>query len=213
MKKKVLFAVLGLLIVASLAGAGTFAYFTDTEKSTNNTMVAGTLDLTVDSTDAAVTTVDVFNKAPGDSGVGTTVLKNVGSLEGELEITMSAITNTESTGTTEYEGDGDPGELGAYLKMVLWIDVDKSGTFNSGDVELLSDGTVAAYDAVNNTALTYDIANNYDSDSWDVAETMAAGAEDNFVISWEIPTGTGNSIQGDSMSFDVSFLLEQAAND
>jgi len=46
--KKVLIALMAVLITVALAGIGTYAYFSDTGTSNGNTFAAGTLDLNVD---------------------------------------------------------------------------------------------------------------------------------------------------------------------
>lgn len=204
--KKILGLTVAVLLAIGAVGVGTWAYFSDTEQSTSNSMAAGTLDLTVDGVNTAVTTFSVTNKAPGDSGSGSTTLANAGSLSGELDIALSAITNTGGT-SGEY-GDSS-GDLGGVAQIAVYIDVDQSGDWSSGDVGLKSDATTYSFP----TALDYATIDSYDSDSWDAVETMAASASDDFIILWQIPTGAGNSIQGDSVSFDVTFTLEQAAVD
>ena len=65
--KKIAGLTIAALLIIGLVGGGTYAYFSDTESSTGNTLTAGTLDLNIDGGDAAVTTFDVSNVAPGDS--------------------------------------------------------------------------------------------------------------------------------------------------
>ena len=204
--KKILGLTVAALIVIALVGAGTWAYFSDTENSANNSLTAGTLDLNVDGGDAAVTTFSVTGKAPGDSGNGSTTLASAGNLSGELDVAFSAITNT---GGTSGEFGDSTGNLGAVAQIAVYIDVDSSGTWTRGDIGLKSDGTT--YD--HPTALDYAVIDNYGSDSFDAVETMATSASDDFIILWQIPTSAGNNIQGDSISFDVTFTLEQAAAD
>jgi len=204
--KKILGLTVAAFLVIAFVGAGTWAYFSDTEGSTNNSLTAGTLDLTADGGDTPVTTFAVTGKAPGDSGSGSTTLANAGNLNGELDITFSAITNTGGTGG-EF-GDSN-GNLGAVAEIAVYIDVDSSGTWTTGDIGLKSDGTT--YN--NPTALDYAVIDNYGSDTFDAVETMATSASDDFIILWRIPTSAGNNIQGDSVSFDVTFTLEQAAVD
>ena len=205
--KKILGLAIAALIVIALVGAGTWAYFSDTESSANNSLTAGTLDLNVDGGDTAVTTFSVTGKAPGDSGNGSTTLANAGDFSGELDIAFSAITNTPGAGGTEFEGGS--GELGAVAQIAVYIDVDSSDTWTSGDIGLKSDGTTYNHP----TALDYAVIDNYGSDSFDAVETMATSASDKFVVMWQVPTSAGNNIQGDSVSFDVTFTLEQAAAD
>jgi spore coat-associated protein N len=207
--KKIVGLSLAALLIIGIIGGATFAYFSDTESSTGNTLTAGTLDLKIDGGDIAVTTFNVSGVAPGDSGSGSSILTNAGSIAGELDITTSAITNTgAASGSTEY-GD-DSGDLGASAEIAMYLDIDQSGTWNTGDIGLMSDGTTYAFP----TALDYDIINNYGSETWnEVVTTMAASASDNIVVNWQVPTGAGNSIQGDSVSFDITFILEQSAVD
>jgi predicted ribosomally synthesized peptide with SipW-like signal peptide len=208
MKKILGLSLTALLVMGVIAGA-TFAYFSDTESSTGNTLTAGTLDLNIDGGDTAVTTFNVSAVAPGDSGSGSSTLANVGSMAGELDIATSAVTNTgAASGSTEY-GD-DSGDLGASAEIAMYLDIDQSGTWNAGDTGLSSDGTTYAFPA----ALDYDVIDNYASETWNAAvATMAAAASEDIVVSWRVPTSAGNSIQGDSVSFSITFILEQSAAD
>jgi len=205
--KKILGLTIAAFLVMALVGGGTWAYFSDPETSTDNSLTAGTLDLNINGGNTAVTTFSATNVAPGDSGSGSSVLANVGSLSGELDISFSAITNTPGAGGTEYEGGS--GELGGEAEIAVYIDVDQSGDWSSGDIGLKSDSTTYSHP----TALNYATIDSYGSDSWDAVETMAASASDNFTILWRVPTTAGNDIQGDSVSFDVTFILEQAEAD
>ena len=72
--KKIVGLTLALVLVIGLVGAGTYAYFSDTESSTGNTLTAGTLDLNIDGGDIAVTTFDVSDVAPGDNGTASSTL-------------------------------------------------------------------------------------------------------------------------------------------
>jgi len=205
--KKILGLTIAAFLVMALVGGGTWAYFSDPETSTDNSLTAGTLDLNINGGNTAVTTFSATNVAPGDSGSGSSVLANVGSLSGELDISFSVITNTPGAGGTEYEGGS--GELGGEAEIAVYIDVDQSGDWSSGDIGLKSDSTTYSHP----TALNYATIDSYGSDSWDAVETMAAPASDNFTILWRVPTTAGNDIQGDSVSFDVTFILEQAEAD
>lgn len=214
MNKKILVSLSMIAAIAAIVVGGTIAYFSDTETSTGNTFTAGNLDLTTVSTGMPFA---LTNLKPGDTGSGKVALTNAGTIgAAELEITMSAITNTtESTAEAENDQSTDTGgDLGDQLLMVLWLDVDQSGGFNAGDIEILNTGLVSAYNAVDNPTLTYVAADTYAGDNWDVVlAAMAQNAVDDFVISWDIPTGADNRIMTDKMVFTVTFLLEQAGND
>jgi predicted ribosomally synthesized peptide with SipW-like signal peptide len=204
--KKMLLSVLIIGVVSLLAGSATWAYFQDTETSDDNTLTAGTLDLTL--TNAPFT---LTNKEPGDLGTETQTIQNIGSLAGELDVTFSVITNTESTGATEFEADGAPGELGAVAEMMVFIDVDDSTTLTQNDIVLKSDGTVitAPENPVENDYFA--TINSYGEDDFDAAiASMGSTVERDVLFKWRIPTTSDNTIQGDSVSFDVTFTLEQA---
>ena len=205
--KKLLGLTVAALLVMALVGGGTWAYFSDTESSENNSLAAGTLDLHADGGDDAVNTFSMTEVAPGDTGSGSTTLANAGSLAGEFDVIFSAITNTGGSGGTEYE-DG-VGHLGGVAKIAVYLDLDQSGTWSSGDIGLKSDGNTYT----NPTALDYDVIDSYGANDYDAVQTMAVGAADDFIILWEVPAGAGNNIQGDSVSFDVTFVLEQADAD
>ena len=218
--KKIIISLSIIAVIASVAVGVTSAYFTDTETSENNTMAAGTMDLNVNGGDDAVTTMTLLNKAPGDSGTepssGNVILKNTGSLEGELDIVMGIVNNYACTDPSYGANDGtencttDAGTLGANAKMAPYLDINQDSDYDDGtDVGLKSDGSIYT-----SGSLDYGAINNYSGDIWNpVIATMAVNAEYNFVIAWEIPTGAGNEIQGDALDFDVTFVLEQANND
>lgn len=210
--KKILGLSIAAFLVLGLVGGGTWAYFSDTETSSTNILSAGTLDLKLNSGDADVTTItaSVSDVKPGDSNSGSVTLQAGGTLAGELDITLSAITNTQGSGGTEYEASGS-GELGANAYISIYIDVDQSGTWNTGDLELENDETIVPYDT--DSTLDGGTIDSFDSDSWDDIYSGTFTGPDDFRIEWNIPTGVGNSIQGDSASFDISFVLEQAAAD
>ena len=137
--KKILGLTIAALLIIGIIGGGTFAYFSDTETSVSNTLTAGTLDLNINGGDIAITTLSVSDVAPGDSGSDNSTIANVGSLLGELDISTSAVTNTPGAGGTESEGGS--GELGANAQLAMYIDVDQSGDYSSGDIGLKSDNT------------------------------------------------------------------------
>jgi spore coat-associated protein N len=205
--RKIIILSVAVLVIIGLVSAGTYAYFSDTESSTNNVLMAGTLDLNIDGGNVAVTTFTASGVAPGDSGSGSSTLANAGTIAGELDVATSAVTNTPGLGGTEYEGGS--GELGASAQIAMYIDVDQSGSWNANDIGLQSDGTTYSFP----TALNYDAINNYASQTWNAVEMMATSAADDIVVNWQVPAGAGNDIQGDSVSFDISFILEQSAAD
>lgn len=209
--KKILGLTIAALLIMAMVGSGSWAWFSDTESSPDNSLSAGALDLKIDGGDDPVITFEETNVAPGDSGNGTLTLLNAGasSITGELDIAFSSVNNTAGAGGGEYEGGS--GELGANAEIAVYIDVDESGDFTSGDIGL-DNAVDTTYDY--SAGLQWNTIDSYGSITWDaVVPTMAPLASDGFVIEWRVPDTTGNEIQGDSVSFDVTFILEQPEAD
>lgn len=208
--KKILGLTVSAFLILAIVGGSTWAYFSDTETGSVS-VTASTLDLDANGADSAQTIVSVSNKAPGDSDNSSVTIKNSGSITGELDISTGAVTNTESSGSTENEQDGGDGELGAVAQIAMFIDVDESSTYNSGDIGLLSDNTT--YTFATYTTPQYATVNSYASKSWNASENMTAADQDKVYVLWQIPTTADNTIQGDSISFTITFRLEQTAAD
>lgn len=215
MKRIILGAILAGVVTAGTIGV-TRAYFSDTENSTGNTIAAGTLDLTVDGGNEAVTTFSLSNKAPGDSGLESTTLGNAGSLDGELDIDTSGVNDDACDPDGADDGTefcDDNADLGDEAEMALYLDVDQSQDWSAGDVGLKSDETTYAFGE--EQGLEYDQIDAYGGDFWDnvYGGLMAAGSSDDFSVDWRIDAGVGNSIQGDEVGVDFTFTLEQAEVD
>jgi len=115
--------VLGGMVViggaAAAAGAGTFAAFTDTESSNDNSVSAGTLDLTVDGGDTPVTVLSVSDAVPGETGSGDAItLANDGSVDGTLDVSVAAIESNEN-GTNDPESSSAAEGSGVELEDEL----------------------------------------------------------------------------------------------
>ncbi len=187
--------VIGLTSV--LAVGATTSYFSDTEISSGNTFAAGTLDLTVDGSSTIVKHFDISNMKPGQIfGRQTFILKNIGNLSGVPKICLTNLQNIESTGSTEFEKDGTPGELGANIELIVdtnghWLMTagQKLNTFNGRcwtpsnpqDGEFIASGS----------------------------DVLSPNEEMTFGIRLDLPITATNDIQGDSVSFDLEFNLEQ----
>ena len=165
MKNSHLTAILVVVFMVSIVGgAGTFAVFSDTETSSGNVIAAGTLDLKVNnSDDPEVVHFEIVNFAPGDTITKTFVLRNNGTIPGNLTIKILNPRSYEN-GLLEPEieaGDepgkectdevdnyntngGDGGELWDELQIWIFIDVDKDGVRDYNDVYLW-DGDQAHY--------------------------------------------------------------------
>jgi len=199
--KKILISLMAIALVVGLVGAGTVAYFSDTETSTGNTFTAGTLDLNLDGGNANVVKFTVADVKPGDSGGGTWTVANVGSILGYLD--LESISFSETIGvTTDAEladepTSADTTQLGNYLLAHLYIDADNSGTFTTGDTDIF--GTAAAPAAINTIAANYELN-----------LALAASNGTNYIrLDWNVPSATDNRIQGDTVTLNITFELAQ----
>ena len=223
MQRKILFSIMTIALVGALIGGGIYAYFSDVETSTGNTFTAGTLNLKVGDDDPTTVSINITDVKPTDTGTAATWLtKNIGSISGTLDVSIGSIVNNENTLTEPESAAGDAtggateGELGSLLKVAIWLDVDESSTWNSGDIALQSDGTTLTSTGVE--SLPYDYLDNYGGDIHTSLITMTAddsGAggtdEFQFMIDYDFPTDANdNQAQSDSAVFDVTFTLNQA---
>ena len=197
--KRILASIVVIALMGVAIGAGTLAYFSDTETSTGNTFTAGTLDLQVDGGDVNVVKWTVANFKPTGQATKTFALQNVGSISGYLDI--------ENIVVTEYENDlidpeadaGDVtpsvGELGSVVKINLFIDQDGDGWYDAGDVYIQT-----------NTFIK-DLPANFELDQlMTPGQTIYISGQVNW---WS--TADDNLAQSDSLDLGLEFELGQTA--
>lgn len=188
--------------------SATRAYFLDTERSIDNLIDSGTLDLKIDqgegrSGDSNIVKFFVPSMMPGDSEKGTWTLKNAGSIDGYLDLHSIFVTNRENgcSMAEDTHGGGDTtcdnpgpgqGELQNVTNLSLFLDANNDGVFNSGDTAVYN-GRFGA------------VAGSYDTNF-----PLAAGSELHIsaIISWP-SSGDDNIAQGDSVDFGILFELGQ----
>lgn len=181
-----------IMLVSMFVGAGTIAYFNDTETSTGNTFSAGTLDLEVnDENPWTSTLISVSNMKPGDTGEVTIKLENVGTIDGYVCMWIKDVTNDPGS-TPEPEPTSDNGELGANIKITIWQD-DGDNVLES-DEEIYIDG---------------DTLDSLDDVKVVTNKPLSAGGTVHIGFSWEIPPDVGNEIMDDSVTFTIEFALTQ----
>jgi len=190
--KKILISLMAIALVIGLVGAGTMAYFNDTETSSGNTFTAGTLDLTVDgANDPLPVKFNLTDLAPGSSGTITYTLNNVGNIAGYLDLQNISVTDTEGTNPESETGDiGEPGELSANIYVTVTLGASQ---LYAG---LLS-GIVSDYDA--NVALA----------AQDTTALTIAWVVDKDNASPPLGEDVGNDIQGDIATVVLTIELAQ----
>jgi hypothetical protein len=130
------------------------------------------------------------NVKPGDSGSRTIALKNNGTIEGTAKIHIKNVANSEGTNPESETDKTDPGDLGKYLVLKIWYDAEGNG-FEVDDLIITNE-----VDDLNSVLTTLG--------------ALGAGQTRNVKIDWELPSGVGNDVMGDIVTFDIEFSLVQA---
>lgn len=201
MNKKVLYSFAMIIIVASLAVSGTYAYFTADRTTSANRFSAGTLDLDISSDDGKLEpfVIDNIGSSATISGEKTWTVKNTGSLPGKLLVRLENVVNNEN-GCNDQEKkaepncglEGDEGDLGSIITLKIALD----------GVDMIE------------TNLTNNEDDALDS-KWDLLEdvVLEADEEKEITVSWLADESSyGNEIQSDDIQFDVNFRLVQLVN-
>lgn len=202
--KPILKAIMTIMFVVVIAGAGTWATFTDEAASNGNTFTAGNLDLKIKNSvdqawfDQVAETWTLYNMKPGDiSALGSVNLKQLGSLEGS-HIDMSASyvsTHTPADDMAKnmtilianYNNGGLTDLLTGYNGGVYY------GEWEIKDVD--SDGKKTLYDLAHSPILNLPAPSGINTDS--------------FHMQVKFDPNAGNEFQGDILTLTVKFELVQ----
>lgn len=200
-RRRLLGSVLTVGAAGAATGAGTAAYFTDSETSTGNDVVSGTLDLTLDGGNTTVTFLAATGIVPGDSGQETLAVANAGSLPGYVDVSVAALTNYENglvgnENSSDGSG-GDPGQGNGELQDELEVVAYFQNGGGGNEVYLGS----SAYETI---ATKLPAGTDFDVD-----HPLAGGASDTFVLEWRLPGSTGNEVQSDGVELELTFQLGQ----
>ena len=211
---------------SAAAGAGTFAYFSDTESSTGNTVDAGTLNITTP-VDGQIT---LSNGVPGSTFTGTISTtydsnSDVNPAEFDLSASLAdssteqaesnAGTNTELTGT----------EFARNLQITsATVDITNTGGTTTTDDLLSGDTPGAPFNNPVNASDDGTTDDNPGADFVDLVELANAMSVDNYAslapgytvdvnISGKIDEQTANDAQADGVTLTVGFAAQQSNKD
>lgn len=95
-----LLAIVAVMALLHLQGQGTLAFLRDQEASAGNTFTAGTLDLKVNGADEPGLLLACAPLQRGDAGSQSIALRNTGSLDGLLHVTIGPISSAEGDPST-----------------------------------------------------------------------------------------------------------------
>lgn len=169
--RKIVLSSLSIITAFALIGGAAFAFFSDTETSVGNVLIAGAIDLKVDNTSyynhatSSATTWSVTDLTiekffdfddikPGDIGEDTISL-HVGNNSAWLCADVTLTSNDDNTLTEPETGDGDTtggvgeGELANRVNFIWWAD--DGDNVLEDDENTLPGGPLGALD-VNETA-------------------------------------------------------------
>ena len=172
------------LVISMLGLAATGAWFSDTNQVGPNTVLAGTLQLSVDGDATGGGTFNATNIAPGFQRVKVWKIENTGSIAGFLDVQ-----NIVWQQTGGLDGTGD---LLGLLAGRLFVSDNNSPWFETGDVTIYN-GTFSG------------MAANYDANI-----SVPAGGTKYVVLQvnwWS--TANDNDGQGDGLQLDLAFELGQ----
>lgn len=192
--KKLILSLLTLGIVTSIAAAGTWAVFSDSKETKDNQVSAGTLTLSATEPDrtTAVASYTFTNIYPGwgydSSHDRVVVLRNTGSLKGDVGLRIKNIVSTTPTGKSD---------LASKLKVVIY-----QAPPNTGSGVLVLDGKTIQELATLSATSPVSLQTTLD-------ESTGTNPEQSFVVRFYLPIDTGDEVQGSSTKFDVEYDLTQ----
>jgi len=197
--KKIFLSLAIIITVSSFSFLLTKAYFSDKKTSNGNKFTVGTLNLQVGGSDNnKIEPFVISGLGEGEiKGEKIWKLKNIGSLAGQLSVSMDNLVNSENgCNTPEKEVDttcDNPGikegELGDIVNLTFYIDGSPKIT-----IPLNLNGVIT---------LT-----NYWQNSSNLL-VLQPNQEIEIKVNWFTPNSYGNEIQSDSLNFDLGFNLQQ----
>jgi len=194
--KKIIGLGIAVAVIIALVTTGTWAFFSDTEESTDNTFTAGTIDLEVNTenpwTSAAVTT-ELDDVKPCEVRWVEITLKNVGENPMDVWKMIRDVTCAEN-GIIEPEQAWYTANPGLSPK-------------NDIDTVIIYDLEI---DAVMEIEETEDLMINPDiADYYIYLGTLAKDATMVVRQSYHMAGDTGNWAQSDTMTFTIEFFAQQ----
>lgn len=205
---KIILSLSMIAMAATIVVGGTMAYFSDTATMTGNTFSAGTMDLKIDQNvnsniqdwvDGFDITTNEFRWANGwtvaeyNQFIALSGMKNLkpGDVREQI-IDIKSVGSVNGIATIDLNRTSSPkSDLAGVLNFSIWYDADNNGSF----VDTGLSGTVDDY------TKAYDLGAITGTD--DIASVK---------IKWSVPTSAGNEIQGDDVTIDAVFGLNQIAN-
>jgi len=190
--KKILGLTIAFMLLISMGGIGTWAYFQDTETSPGNVLAAGTLDLKTDDVDGVTQTLSASNLKPGDSILGNITLENIGSVAGaSLDLAFTYVENDDIIPNL-------PNMTADATAAQMWLT-----TLDYGGFSLLGN-----FGDSGNTNGYRDIQDLKNANLAGQTGIDASGTQD-FSITVQLRAGTSSDFQSDGINITMTFTLNQ----
>ncbi|MBA7711276.1 hypothetical protein ES703_120233 [subsurface metagenome] len=188
--KKILGLTIAFMLLISMGGIGTWAYFQDTETSTGNVFAAGTLDLKTNDVDGVTQTLYASNLKPGDDVSGSITLNNIGSVAGStLDLVFSYVESDNSFNSVNISANATAAQMELtalnYGGSNLLPDVSDTNANVYLDVEDLKNAILTGQSGIDSLA-TQD-----------------------FAITVQLRGDTGGDFQSDGINITITFTLNQ----
>ena len=139
--KKILISLMAIALVIGLVGAGTMAYFSDEETSSDNIFQAGVVDLEMEVNDVASGKVEFTNIAPCEDLAPVTIkFTNLGDIWAWVNMELE-FTENDAAYAGEFSGDDmTPAQFAKllYVKQFTWDDTAELG----GPWDIVLDGVI-----------------------------------------------------------------------
>ncbi|RLG29439.1 hypothetical protein DRN97_11860 [Methanosarcinales archaeon] len=197
--KEVLMSILMIGVVAMAAGAGTFAYFSDTEESTENVFAAGTIDISVNKQNPWNESFTLKDLKPCETAVIELTITNEGTNPANISKHL-IVTGTAGGLHPESESAEDSNDTINNIDDYIWFDLyvevynETGGLVYSKEIYDLDEVNVSE---INCTEIELGILN----PGWYML------VEQSFHMHPEVT----NWAQGDEMYFDEEIIARQIA--
>lgn len=190
-RRRVLGGLAAIGAASAATGAGTVAYFTDSESSTGNTIEAGTIELSFGGSETFTFSTEL---APTQDTSDSVTLVNGGSVSGSVDIDVSY---------SESDASGAPSPDMSATEVAQNLEV-TSLTYGGNDISgQISGASLPTLD---------DLANNQHDGSEttqnDLINLADPGSGRDFAITLRLKN-VGNDFQGDGVSVNFTFHLNQ----
>lgn len=196
--QRILLSMLTIAVAIGVAGTASWAVWHDEDTSKNSSIQAGKLDLQFSTTGGEGSWVSnipnnlvlIDDASPGEDGEGTVFLKNDGTVNGSIKVSLANVRDEENGLADPEKDDGDTGpggELCPYVEVQL-VFGPESDPIATSSWKPVADGT-----------------------TWDFggAAVLNAGDSEELTAKYRVSSDAGNDTMTDRCTSDITVRLDQ----